>query len=104
EQERRRKSPDTCYLGAHGSKSLSPGAPSSGTLRRDCVEVRMDAEPVPVEVATLPRFSNTSPCAKCGRRRPIRVPYDPGVRGCRPVVGGPHFPRLCPCGHEWIER
>jgi hypothetical protein len=33
----------------------------------------MDAEPVPVDVATLPKFSNNSPCAKCGRRRPIRV-------------------------------
>ena len=66
----------------------------------------MDAEPMPVDVATLPKFSNSSQCAKCGRRRPIRVHYDPGpgVRGCRHVVGGPHFHRLCPCGHEWIER
>ena len=40
---------------------------------------------MPVAVATLPKFSNNSQCAKCGRRRPIRVHYDPGtgVRGCR---------------------
>ncbi len=55
----------------------------------------------PVDVTSLPPFSNASRCAQCGCRYPIRVHFD---RGCRRVRAGDHFHRLCPCGHEWIER
>jgi hypothetical protein len=55
----------------------------------------------PVDVATLPPFSNHSRCAQCGAGYEIRVHFD---RGCREVVGGDHFHRICRCGHRWTER
>jgi len=64
-------------------------------------------EPTPIAVELLPAFTNDrARCPECGARRPIRVHYDPGsaVRGCSKVIGGPHFHRICPNGHEWIER
>jgi len=48
----------------------------------------------------LPLFSNTSVCPVCGNRREIRVHFD---RSC-PRAEGDHYHRLCPCGHEWVER
>lgn|GEM_PF-5620658 len=58
--------------------------------------------PSPIDVATLPPFSNQrAVCSKCGGRREIRVHYD---RGCNLTQGGEHFHRLCPCGYEWLER
>ena len=50
--------------------------------------------------ARLPPFSNQRGCARCGRRYEIRVHFD---RDCALVLGD-HFHRLCPCGHQWLER
>lgn len=58
-------------------------------------------QPLPVHVATLPPFSNQRGCPSCGARQEIRVHFD---RDCARVRGGDHFHRLCPCGHEWVER
>jgi hypothetical protein len=55
----------------------------------------------PVEVETLPPFSNQSRCALCGRGYCIRVHFD---RGCAEMREGEHFHRICDCGHRWIER
>jgi hypothetical protein len=53
-----------------------------------------------VDVTTLPAFSNhRAQCSECGARYPIRVHFD---RGCRTAVGGDHFHRICPKGHEWL--
>ena len=56
-----------------------------------------------VDVATLPPFTGMrSVCPECGARSPgNRVHY---CRGCRKAVGGEHFHRICPRGHEWLER
>jgi hypothetical protein len=44
----------------------------------------------PVDVATLPPFTNNQPrCPECGARYPIRVHFD---RGCNRVVGGRSLP------------
>jgi len=58
----------------------------------------MQAEPI--DVAMLPPFSNQRGCPWCGGRYEIRVHFD---RDCARVRGD-HFHRLCPCGHEWLER
>ena len=55
----------------------------------------------PVQVDTLPPFSNASRCAKCGRGYEIRVHFD---RGCAEVYGGDHFHRISNCGFRWVER
>jgi hypothetical protein len=61
-----------------------------------------DVPPAPVHVSTLPPFSNMAAvCARCGGGCEIRVHFD---RGCELAVGGDHYHRLCPCGHEWLER
>src|SRR5712691_7313104 len=54
----------------------------------------------PVDVATLPPFSNQRGCPRCGARYEIRVHFD---RDCAEVRGD-HFHRLCRCGHRWLER
>jgi hypothetical protein len=49
----------------------------------------------------LPPFSNDrAVCAACGARREIRVHFD---RSCAAACDD-HFHRVCPCGHEWVER
>jgi hypothetical protein len=64
------------------------------------VDRHMEIEPV--DVSTLPPFSNMrARCAACGAGREIRVHFD---RGCRFVTGGVHFHRLCGCGHSWVEQ
>jgi len=56
----------------------------------------------PVHVSTLPPFTNMrARCVKCGARYEIRVHFD---RGCREVIGGEHFHRICNCGHRWVEE
>ena len=57
-------------------------------------------EPVPLDAATLPPFSNQRGCPRCGARYEIRVHFD---RDCAEVRGD-HFHRLCRCGHRWLER
>jgi hypothetical protein len=54
-----------------------------------------------VEARTLAAiFSNYTRCPECRRSTLIRIHYEPGC----PRASGPHFHRLCPCGHEWMER
>jgi hypothetical protein len=54
-----------------------------------------------VEEADLPPFSNQSGArSRCAGRGPIRVHFD---RDCARARGD-HFHRVCPCGHEWVER
>jgi len=60
----------------------------------------MGAQAEPVDVATLPPFSNQRGCPRCGARYEIRVNFD---RDCA-LVRGDHFHRRCRCGHEWLER
>jgi hypothetical protein len=56
---------------------------------------------IPVDVATLPPFTNMrARCPECGAGAPVRVHFD---RGCHRAVGGDHFHRICPNGHEWLE-
>jgi hypothetical protein len=56
----------------------------------------------PLHVDQLPPFTNQQArCARCGAGSPIRVHYD---RPCSEVVGGPHYHRICRCGHRWSER
>jgi hypothetical protein len=60
----------------------------------------MDA--TPVDVTALPPFTNMrARCPECGAGAPVRVHFD---RGCRMAVGGDHFHRICPNGHEWLEQ
>jgi hypothetical protein len=54
----------------------------------------------PLDVATLPPFSNQRGCPRCDVRCEIRVHLD---RDCARVRGD-HFHRMCRCGHEWLEQ
>jgi len=55
----------------------------------------------PVDAADLPPFSNQrARCPRCGGGTPIRVHFD---RDCAEARGD-HFLRVCPCGHDWVER
>ena len=48
----------------------------------------------------LPRFSNRTICANCGRGYGIRVEYSPAFDD----DAGARFNRVCDCGHSWAER
>ena len=62
----------------------------------------MTMDGVEVGVERLPAFSNQrARCSKCGTRGGIRVHFD---HACALVRAVDHFHRICPCGHQWIER
>ena len=88
-----------------GAQEARGGSPSTGSgamarrmassMRARCASVRRrrranrergDMPPDPVDVATLPPFSNQGGCPQCGARYEIRVHFD---RHCAPVLGDP---------------
>ena len=56
----------------------------------------------PVGHAPLPPYRFPGRCIVCGRTSDLRVHF---CRSCSLAPdAGDHFHRLCPCGHEWVER
>lgn len=69
-----------------------------GPVDRRATSPNVQAEPL--NVATLPPFSQQRGCPRCGARYEIRVHFD---RDCA-LVRGDHFHRVCGCGYRWLEQ